>query len=108
VFLPWTPEVGICDLIRSNVATHRLGIQAYTGITNLTISQASVNTHVGKTGKEQRETCKVVIDELASVIAKKKTWSDDRAREALFDYLVDETTKTSQQVMLKLSGKLFS
>jgi hypothetical protein len=76
VFLPWTPEVGLCDLIRSNVATHTQGIQAYTGITNLAISQASVNAHVGKTGKDQRDTCKLAIDALASAIAQKKTWSD--------------------------------
>jgi len=108
VFLPWTPEVGLCELFRNDLNKHRSGIQAWTGLTNLTISQASVNAHVGMTGKVQRETCKATIDAIAKSIATKKTWSEDRACEALFGYLVDSTTSTSKATMLQLSGKLFT
>lgn len=107
-FLPWTPELGVCELIRSDVMKHTQGIQTHTGITNLTISQSSFNTHVGKSGKEARDAAKVAIDALAAAIATKKTWSADRAREALFDYLVQETSASNPQVMQSLSGKLFN
>ncbi|WP_208719179.1 MULTISPECIES: ATP-dependent nuclease [Corallococcus] len=107
VFLPWTPEVGLCELLRGDIATHTQGIQTHTGITNLRISQASVNAHVGQTGRLQRETCKSAIDTIASDIAAKNACTEDRAREALFSYLVQATLVTSQPSMLKLSGKLF-
>lgn len=107
VFLPWTPEVGLCDLIRANVNHHAQQIQAFTGITNLPISSASMNAHVGKSGRQQREACKAAVDALASVIAQKKTWTDDRAREALFSYLVQATQAANAPQMAQLTGKLF-
>jgi predicted ATPase len=108
VFLPWTPEVGLCDLIRKNVAKHTQGIQKYTGITNLAISQASVNAHVGKVGKDQRDTCKAAIDSIAGAIAQKRTWSEDRAKESLFSYLVQATSFATPVLMKQISGKLFN
>jgi predicted ATPase len=108
VFLPWTPEVGFCDLLQSDLAAHTQGIQAATGVANLRVSQASVNAHVGLTGKSQRDACKAAIDEVAATIAQKKAWSEDRAREALFAYLVRATALVTPKVMLELSGKLFS
>lgn len=108
VFLPWTPEVGLCEMLRTDTPRHTQGIQTLTGITNLRISPASVNAHVGKTGKPHREACKSAIDTIATDIATKKTWSEDRAREALFAYLVQATFATNQQTMLQISGKLFN
>jgi predicted ATPase len=107
VFLPWTPEVGVCDLIRSDITTHTHRIQALTGITNLNISQALVNAHVGKSGKDQRDTCKAAVDSIAATIAQKRTWTEDRARESLFAYLVQATLSANKPLMLQVSGKLF-
>lgn len=108
VFLPWTPEVGLCDLLRSNLQTHLTAIRTYTGVGNLKVSQASVNAHVGKTGKDLRTTCKATVDTIAASIAQVNVWSEDRAREALFAYLVQSTTQTDRATMLQLSGKLFN
>lgn len=107
VFLPWTPEVGICELLRNGLIKNTKGIQAYTGVTDLKISQASVNAHFGKDGKAQREECKRTVDTIAAAIAQKRNWSDDRAREALFSYLVEETFKSNAALMQQLGGKLF-
>lgn len=108
VFLPWTPEVGLCELLRSNLKLHLGGIQTYTGLLNLNVSLTSVNSHVGLNGKNQRDTCKLTIDNIAASIAQKKVWSEDRAREALFAYLIQATTQIDRPAMLKLSGRLFS
>lgn len=105
VFLPWTPEVGLCELLRGDLNKHLAGIQAWTGVTNLKITQASVNAHVGKVGKEQRTACKTTIDAIASSIATKNTWTEDRAREELFGYLVRNTRSTNS--IKQLTGKLF-
>ncbi len=108
VFLPWTPEVGLCDLIRSDVFKHTQGIKAYTGMTNLVISPSSISAHVGKTGRAQRDTCKAAIDDLGAIIAQKKSWSEDRAREALFSYLVQSTSSANPTVMKQICGRLFN
>ena len=108
IFLPWTPEVGLSELIRLDFKKHAQGIKDHTGITNLVVSNASFNSHVGKTGKDQRDSCKIAIEALASTIAQKKNWSTDRARESLFAYLVQATANDNVAVMRQLSGKLFS
>lgn len=108
VFLPWTPEVGLCELLRNDFQKHLTGVQTWTGITNLKIAQVSVNAHVGKTEKEQRTICKKTIDAIAESIANKNSWSNDRAREALLGYLVHSTVSPSQPNMQQLIGKLFN
>jgi predicted ATPase len=108
VFLPWTPEVGFCDLLGNDVTKHTKGIQKLTGITNLKISLASVTGHAGKKGKEQRDLCKQAMDAIAADIATKKSWSEDRAREALLVYLVHSTLQSQKSLMLKISGQLFN
>jgi predicted ATPase len=107
-FLPWTAEVGLCDLIRSDKLVHEKAIQGYVGCTNLTISQSAVNTHVGQTPSDARATCKNTIDQIAEVVAKKKTWSKDRAREALLGYLVKHYVDNNQVQAKKLFRRLFS
>lgn len=108
VFLPWTPEVGLCELFRTDLNKHLNEVQRLTGLMNLKISQALVNAHVGKKGKDQRATCKTTIDNIAVAIASKKIWSEDRAREVLFGYLVYSTMNTNQSNMQQLCGKLFN
>lgn len=108
VFLPWTPEVGLCDLLRSDLNTHRRGIQNATGVATLLISLAGISAHVGKTGKEQRDACKIAVDEIAKTIAEKKSCTDERAKEMLFDYLVNATATAHPSVMQKMCGILFS
>lgn len=108
MFLPWTPEVGFCDLVRGDLTRHAKGIQTMTGISNLKISLASVSAHAMKSGKDQRDTCKVAVDGIAAEIAAKKSWSEDRAREALLSYLVHQTLLTQKSRMLQISGQLFN
>ncbi len=107
VFLPWTPEVGLCELIRGDVSAHTRGIQGHTGIANLQISASSVSAHVGKIGRAQRDTCKAAIDAIAVAVANRKGWSDERAREALFSYLVKATLQLNSGLIKGISGKLF-
>jgi len=107
VFLPWTPEVGVCDLLSSNVVFHKQGLQKFTGVGNIPLSLAQLRAHVGKVGKDQRDTCKATMDAIAAIIAQKNSWSHDRSREALFAYLVDAETNANQVTMKILRSKLF-
>jgi predicted ATPase len=108
VFLPWTPEVGLCELLRGNLQNHTQSIQVMTGAVSLKFSQTSMSAHVGKTDKEQRSICKATVDAIAEQIAQKLTWSIDRARESLFAYLVQESANGNAPAMKALCGKLFS
>lgn len=108
VFLPWTPEVGFCELLRTDLSKHTNGIKKYTGITNLKITNASANAHVGKTGKDQRSTCKSTFDNIAEAISKLKSCSLERAREDLFGYLVKCSHENDPSAINGLCGRLFS
>lgn len=107
-FLPWTPEVGVCDLLASDVVAHRQGIQNFTGTANLKISLALARAHVLLAGKAQRDECKKTVHVIAKQIAEKKAWSHERAHESLMGYLVHEWIKADQNAARALCGRLFN
>jgi len=108
VFLPWTPEVGLCDLLAQDTVKHKQGIKTFTGAANLTITLALARAHVGLSGKRQRDECKRTVHEIATQIATKNSWTTDRAHEALMSYLVQEWWTTDKDVAREICGKLFN
>lgn len=107
-FLPWTPEVGLCELLAADVAKHRQGIQTFTGTANLQISLVLSRAHQGLTGKAMRDKCKETVHAVAGQVAQKKAWSQERAHESLIGYLVHEWLKAEPDAARALSGKLFN
>ena len=107
-FLPWTPEVGLCDLLAADVATHRQGIQRFTGTANLQIPLALARAHVGLDGKPMRDECKKTVHNIAEQIANKNSWSHERAHESLMGYLVHEWVSAEPNAARALSGTLFT
>lgn len=107
-FLPWTPEVGLCDLLATNVVVHKAGIQNFTGTANLQITLAQARAHIALAGKAQRDECKLTIRAIAQQIADKKAWSIERAHESLMGYLVHEWSQANRNAARALGGKLFS
>ena len=108
VFLPWTPEVGLCDMLQADLAKHTKALKTFTGIMDLKISTAEVNAHIGLSPADARAKCKETVKSIASKIATKKNCTIDRAQEDLFAYLVEAYTKIDKATMAALSGKLFS
>lgn len=108
VFLPWTPEVGLCDMLQSDLPKHLKALKAFTGLMDLRISSAEVNGHIGLDPADARAKCKSIISGIASRISVKKSCTVDRAQEDLFSYLVEAHTKIDKGTMDGLSGKLFS
>jgi ABC-type cobalamin/Fe3+-siderophores transport system ATPase subunit len=108
VFLPWTPEVGLCDLLQADLAKALPALKAFTGVMSLKVSNAEVNDHIGLSPSDARKKCKQIVDGISSRIALKKACTPDRAREELFAFLVEEYTKLEKQTMAALAGKLFS
>jgi predicted ATPase len=107
-FLPWTPEVGFCNLISKDLTVHNKGIRQITGITNFVIPLTEVSSHLGKPSSEQRQICKAVVQRLALEISRNNNWPEDRAKESLFSYLVRASLQSEPAVMKQLIGKLFN
>ncbi|AIV72128.1 AAA ATPase domain protein [Burkholderia pseudomallei MSHR62] len=107
-FLPWTPEVGLCDLLAADTATHRQGIQAFTGTANLQIPLVLARAHQGLAGKAMRDECKRTVHAIACQIAERKAWSHERAHESLMGYLVHEWLRAEPDAARALSGRLFN
>ena len=107
-FLPWTPEVGLCDLLAADVAAHRQGIQVFTGAANLQIPLALARAHVGLVGRAQRDECKRTVHTIAAQIADRKAWPHERAHESLMGYLIHEWLRTDSNLARALSGRLFN
>ena len=107
-YLPWTPEVGFCDLLAGDLTTHRLGIQHFTSTNNLQIPVDTANAHLALSGGNRRKKCKQTVDLIADQIVVKRAWSKDRAQEALMSYFVSEWSKANAAAAKALSGRLFA
>ena len=108
VFLPWTPEVGLCDMLQKDLPKHLGALKAFTGVMDLKISNAEVNEHIALSDSDARSKCKQTVAKIANQIASKKSCTPDRASEELFFYLVDAYTKIDKSTMAALTGKLFT
>lgn len=108
VFLPWTPEVGLCDMFQADLPKHLKALKIFTGLMDLKISNAEVNDHIGLGDAEARAKCKTTVLAIAGRISVKKACTIERAQEELFAYLVDAYKKIDKVTMATLSGKLFS
>lgn len=107
-YLPWTPEVGFCDMLAGDVNQHRLGIQHFTTTNNLVIPVATANAHVALAGGAKRKRCKQTVDEIASQITVKRAWAPERSLEALMSYFVNEWSKANDAAAKALCGRLFA
>lgn len=107
IFLPWTPEVGFCELLRADLATHRTAIRNLTGVLNLPITQAQANAHAGLANRPLRDACKRTVDEIALAISQRNGYSEERAREILLGYLVQVSIAQDSALMRGLAGRLF-
>jgi ABC-type dipeptide/oligopeptide/nickel transport system ATPase component len=108
VFLPWTPEVGLCDMLQGDLPKRLKELKTFIGLLDLKVSSAEVNAHVGMSPGDARAECKRTISGIAKQISTKKSCTVERAQEDLFSYLVDAYSKTDTATMAGLSGKLFA
>lgn len=107
VFLPWTPEVGFCELVALDLPKHLSGLKSHCAVFDLKVSAATIRGYVGLNGKALRDKCKEIVGSIAEQVEKKKGCSPDRAREYLLSYLVVEYWKSNKKEMDKLAGIMF-
>lgn len=107
VFLPWTPEVGFCELLAQDLKRHLTGVREYCGVMDLKVNAATASSYVGLQGRALREACKRIVDSISSDIARKRSCSVERASEDLFSYLVKEYWIIDRPTMDRLAGISF-
>ncbi len=105
-YLPWTPEVGLVQLIRSNADHHEAGLKSYLSDNRIVIppNWGAGSQHL--TGRSLRNFCKKAVYDLGRQLEILLGKSNDRIREYLFAYLVLQTSDQKIHDLHSLTGKM--
>jgi ABC-type lipoprotein export system ATPase subunit len=105
-YLPWTPEVGFISLIRKNLTAHGNGLKDYYNDQRISFPAGWPSTTLNLTPKQVRESGKkdmhVLCLHLEGLIGK----PNDRIREGLFDYFVQQCIITEEHDLVGLVNKV--
>ena len=105
-FLPWTPEVGLIQLIRADVGGNEARLKEFFTDNRIVIPNGWAGETIGLTGKPLREASKTAVYELGRLIEQLVGKSNDRVREELFKYLVVRTQELGQHNLINFVGGL--
>lgn len=105
-YLPWTPEVGLVELLRSDIATHEAKLKSYFSDHRIVIPHNWGLDTQGLTKKPLRNACKKSVYELGASLETLLGRQNDRIREDLFKYLVLQTHEAGQHDLLTYVGNL--
>jgi energy-coupling factor transporter ATP-binding protein EcfA2 len=103
-FLPWTPEVGFINLMREDFAKHENGLKAYFDDQRFVFPENWLPQNPGNTPAQIRKSSKKSIFALCQNLQNLIGKSNDRIREGLFDYLVQQTSVPPTQNLVGLIG----
>ena len=106
VYLPWTPEVGLVELIRADITSHEAKLKAYFSDHRIVIPQNWGAVTQGLSKKPLRVACKKVVYELGQSLETLLGRPNDRIREDLFRYLVLQTHEAQQHDLVSFVGSL--
>ncbi|MRR50812.1 MAG: ATP-binding protein [Rhodocyclaceae bacterium] len=99
--LPWTPEVGICELVLSDKAKHERALQAYFDDHRINLDHLNSDALTGLSGKSLRNTAKANVRTLIEEIAQLTLKGSDRVREGVSDYFAGASLAGKDGPILK-------
>jgi hypothetical protein len=85
-FLPWTPEVGICQHLGANVQQSERELRAYFGDQRISIAGVRFSNLAGLTGGAQRRTAKTIVADIVAHISQVVQRTPERAKQDLADF----------------------
>lgn len=85
-YLPWTPEVGVCQHFMLDIRATERGIRDYFADARISLDGIDFNSLGPLTGAPQRRRAKVIFRELIAEVAHITQRSADRAKQDLSDY----------------------
>lgn len=101
-FLPWTPEVGFVELIAQVPQDHENGLKDYFGDQRFVFPENWLPQNPGNTPAKIRKAYKASIYALCENLQNLLGKSNDRIREGLFDYLIQQTSRQGNHNLIQL------
>jgi hypothetical protein len=105
-YLPWTPEVGLVELILANRADNERRLKDYFAEPRLVMPIDWAVSTAGLIGKPLRDACKTAVHELCELIEPLTGKSRDRVREDLMTYLVHRANELNDGELIRLVGDI--
>lgn len=105
-FLPWTPEVGLVQLIASDANSVRTALRNKFSDHRIQLNGAPFISCNNKTGAQQRSEAKPLIAELATSIAELQGMDKGRVYQALFQLLATSYFTNNTQSAMRLTAGL--
>lgn len=102
--LPWTPEVGICDFLISDKATHEKNLKDYFDDQRINFDHIDPDKLGGLSGGDLRKAAKKLLDSFINEISAVTGRESTRVREGIVEYFVDSLLAGSTAPKIK---KLF-
>jgi len=106
VYLPWTPEVGLVQMIQTDIASHETALKSYFSDHRIVIPHDWAQNPEGLNGKPLRTACKQAVSALGQSLENLLGKSNDRIREDLFRYLVLQTDQRQLHNVVDFVGHL--
>lgn len=103
-YLPWTPEVGFIELIQQAPEQHENGLKEYFTDQRFVFPENWLPPNPGNTPAQIRRSNKASIFALCENLKNLLGKSNDRIREGLFDYLVQQTSIQGAHNLRELIG----
>jgi hypothetical protein len=85
-YLPWTPEVGICELLSSDVHAHEVAIRGFFEDARITLAGINFAGPKGLAAGALRKNAKALVRELIVEISSLTLKSQERVRQDISDY----------------------
>jgi energy-coupling factor transporter ATP-binding protein EcfA2 len=104
-FLPWTPEVGFIELIQQAPEHHENGLKEYFADQRFVFPENWLPHNPGNTPAQIRKSNKASIFALCESLQNLLGKPNDRIREGLFDYLVQQTSIQGAPDLIGLIGR---
>ncbi len=102
-YLPWTPEVGICSQLRSNIEISQSELREFFNDNRIYLDDIDLGATDSLTGADLRRKCKTMVRELVSSIAQLTVRSDERVRDDISQYFAEKALSgTSEATLTKL------
>ena len=103
-YLPWTPEVGLVELILVDRADNERRLKDYFSEPRLTIPVELGKQTAGLTRNPLRDSCKAAVHDLCVIVEQLTGKTRDRVREDLKAYLVRRFNELNQEALVMLIG----
>lgn len=104
-YLPWTPEVGLVELILADRTDSERRLKEFFSEPRLVVPESWASGTAGLIGKPLRDACKTAVHDLCVLIEALTGKVRDRVREDLMTFLVRRANQLNGGALVRLVGE---